>query len=209
MTSFKANFGSFQGGSGTGGTTDYEKLKNKPSINGVELVGDVSSEELGIKDGQDGKDGADGRDGFSPVITETATSTGYEITITDAEGMHLINLRHGQDGLKGDKGDTGDKGDKGDTGETGATGPQGPKGDTGDTGPAGATGPQGPKGDTGETGATGPTGPTGPQGETGPAGPQGPAGTNGTNGKDGTIVTVSGTTLVLTNAQTDGTQEAY
>lgn len=30
------------------GTTDYEKLKNKPSINGVELIGDKTTQELGI-----------------------------------------------------------------------------------------------------------------------------------------------------------------
>lgn len=33
---------------GTGGTTDYEKLNNKPSINDVELSGDKSFEDLGI-----------------------------------------------------------------------------------------------------------------------------------------------------------------
>lgn len=34
---------------GGGGTSDYEDLTNKPSINGVELVGDKTSEELGIE----------------------------------------------------------------------------------------------------------------------------------------------------------------
>lgn len=33
---------------GSGGTTDYEKLNNKPSINEVELSGDKSLEDLGI-----------------------------------------------------------------------------------------------------------------------------------------------------------------
>ena len=37
------------GGSGTGGTSDYNDLENKPKINGVELVGDVSLEDLGIE----------------------------------------------------------------------------------------------------------------------------------------------------------------
>lgn len=32
-----------------GGTDDYEELNNKPSINGVELVGDKSFEQLGEK----------------------------------------------------------------------------------------------------------------------------------------------------------------
>lgn len=30
------------------GTSDYNKLKNKPSINGVTLVGDISSEDLNL-----------------------------------------------------------------------------------------------------------------------------------------------------------------
>ncbi len=29
-------------GGGSGGTTNYERLSNKPSINGVELIGDVT-----------------------------------------------------------------------------------------------------------------------------------------------------------------------
>ena len=33
---------------GTGGTSDYEKLKNKPQINGNELIGNKTSEELGL-----------------------------------------------------------------------------------------------------------------------------------------------------------------
>lgn len=36
------------GGTGEAGTTNYEDLTNKPSINGVELVGNKSIEELGI-----------------------------------------------------------------------------------------------------------------------------------------------------------------
>lgn len=35
-------------GGGGGGTSDYAKLANKPSINGHTLVGDLSSEDLGI-----------------------------------------------------------------------------------------------------------------------------------------------------------------
>lgn len=36
------------GGGGGGGTTNYNGLTNKPKINGVELRGDKSSEELNI-----------------------------------------------------------------------------------------------------------------------------------------------------------------
>ncbi len=32
-----------------GGTSDYDQLKNKPTINGVELVGDIQLEDLGIQ----------------------------------------------------------------------------------------------------------------------------------------------------------------
>lgn len=33
---------------GNGGTTDYDRLNNKPSINGAELSGDKSFADLGI-----------------------------------------------------------------------------------------------------------------------------------------------------------------
>lgn len=39
-------------GGGGGGTTNYNQLTNKPRINGVELVGNKTTAELGIKDGQ-------------------------------------------------------------------------------------------------------------------------------------------------------------
>lgn len=40
-----------EGGGGGGGTNDYNKLINKPRINGDELIGDASTEDLGITDG--------------------------------------------------------------------------------------------------------------------------------------------------------------
>ena len=39
------------GGGGTGGTSNYPDLANKPQINGVELVGNKTSEDLGIEEG--------------------------------------------------------------------------------------------------------------------------------------------------------------
>lgn len=36
------------GGGGGGGTTDYNQLTNKPSVNGVELVGNRSSDDLDV-----------------------------------------------------------------------------------------------------------------------------------------------------------------
>lgn len=44
---FKMSF-TGTGGGGTGGTSDYEELENKPKINGVELIGDKTSAELDI-----------------------------------------------------------------------------------------------------------------------------------------------------------------
>ncbi len=61
---------------GGGGTSDYNRLDNKPQINGVELQGDVSLEGIGVGTyvsnyveehkselkGEPGKPGADGKD---------------------------------------------------------------------------------------------------------------------------------------------------
>ena len=224
MAAFKANFGAYQGGSGSGGTTNYNNLTNKPSINGITLQGDIDTEDLGLKackvsvtktgktatvtftdvDGDHVFQLYDGDDGISPVITEEEIEDGYRITITDSSGTNSFDLKNGK------------------TGPAGETGSQGPKGDSGEAGKSAyevavsegysgtvtewlesLVGPQGPKGETGDTGATG------QRGETGATGPQGPAGSDGSDGKDGCIVTVSGTSLIITNAQTDGTQEEY
>lgn len=50
-------------GGGGSGTTNYNNLQNKPSINNVELVGNITTDELGIQDGQDGLPGKDGTPG--------------------------------------------------------------------------------------------------------------------------------------------------
>lgn len=69
--------------------------------------GDTGANGTNGKDGKDGKDGTngtngvdgqDGEDGFSPIITETQTSTGYDISITDKNGTRTISLLNGQDG---------------------------------------------------------------------------------------------------------------
>lgn len=46
------------GGGGTAGTTDYEDLENKPSINGVELSGNKTTSDLGITAESIGADAA-------------------------------------------------------------------------------------------------------------------------------------------------------
>lgn len=133
-----------------GGTTNYNGLSNKPKINNVELIGNKTLEDLGIKQEYTANDikFADG-DTFQDKY-----NSGELKGETGATGPQGIQ------GETGPKGDTGATGPKGETGATGSTGPQGPKGDKGDKGDTGATGPQGPKGDTGASGTNGKDGKT-------------------------------------------------
>ena len=73
--------------SGSGGTTNYNRLRNKPKINGHELIGELTTEDLDIHDGEQGPKGDKGDTG-----------------------------EQGPKGDKGDTGEQGPKGDKGDTG---------------------------------------------------------------------------------------------
>lgn len=130
---------------------DYEKLRNLPSIEGVQLVKDISLNDLGI----------------SAVIEA-------DLAAAKASGMFKGDKgdkgETGEQGPKGDTGETGPQGPKGDTGEKGTKGDQGP------TGPTGPQGPTGPKGNTGETGPQGPKGDTGEKGEKGDTGEKGEKG---------------------------------
>ena len=114
----------------------------------------------------------------------------------------------GPTGATGLTGATGPVGPQGLTGAQGVAGPAGPVGATGATGPIGLTGPAGPSGPagaTGLTGATGPQGPIGPAGTTGtpgaagPAGPIGPAGPQGPAGADAQTLSITGSTLSISN----------
>lgn len=91
---------------GGGGTTNYNMLTHKPSINGVTLSGDKSLDDLGISG---------------------AIGTEVETYVEE----HKAELK-GEKGDKGDKGDSikGDKGDRGDKGDKGDS----TKGDKGDDG---------------------------------------------------------------------------
>ena len=121
-----------------GGTSNYNDLTNKPQINNVELVGNKTLEELGIKQ----------------------TYTADDIAFSDGE---TFQQKYDSGELKGEKGDTGEtgpqgiQGEKGEVGEQGPIGPQGeqgiqgPKGDTGEKGEPGEVGPQGPAGQNGYT----------------------------------------------------------
>ena len=79
-------------------TSDYNTLTNKPRINNVELIGNVTTEQLGLRNGEDG---------FSPIITEEETELGYNLTITDVEGSNTITLRNGTNGINGTNGQDG------------------------------------------------------------------------------------------------------
>jgi len=160
-----------------GGTSDYNNLENKPSVNGIELVGDVTIT------GEQGPVGPQGPIGPAGPVGPQGPQG-----IQGEQGEQGIQGIQGEEGPRGPKGDTGATGPAGPKGDTGATGPQGPKGDTGDEGPQGETGPAGPQGEMGPQGPRGPQGepgPTGPQGEAGPVGPIGPQGPQGDPGIQG------------------------
>lgn len=108
--------------------------------------------------------GDPGKDGVSPTITVRDTDGGHRITITDADGVKVLDVPDGGTGPKGETGPQGPKGDKGDTGPQGPAGPKGEKGDPGERGPQGEQGPQGERGEKGDTGAQGPVGPQGAPG---------------------------------------------
>ena len=126
---------------GTVGTTDYNKLKNRPSINGVELIGNKTSGELKIPAGEKGEKGDPGPEGPAGPKGDPGP--------TGPQGPE------GPVGLQGPKGDTGEQGPAGEQGPPGERGPEGPQGPKGDQGEQGK---QGPKGDQGEPGPQGPAG---------------------------------------------------
>lgn len=147
--------------------------------------------------------GDPGKDGVSPTITVRDTDGGHRITITDADGVKVLDVPDGGTGPKGETGPQGPAGPQGPQGEMGPQGPQGAQGKTGPAGPMGPqgevgpqgqpgiqgvqgrTGPQGPQGEKGETGEVGPQGPKGDPGETGPQGPKGDKGDTGETGPQG------------------------
>lgn len=199
------------GGGGTG-TKNYNELFNRPSVNGVLLEGDVTTEELGFNFVHEGsgntneiifEDGESLQDKYKDGgIGGPKGDTGSQGAI-GPQGPKGDQGEPGPQGIKGDKGDTGDigpvgpqgergergpKGDKGDQGNPGNIGPQGPKGDKGDQGiqgPQGEQGEKGPKGDKGDKGDIGPEGPKGDKGDPGPQGSDGAMGIQGEQGPQG------------------------
>ena len=73
-------------GGGSGGTTDYELLENKPQINGVELVGNKSLSELGIEiPAKDKK--------YELIETITLTEDVQQITRTSEPDGRVYNFK--------------------------------------------------------------------------------------------------------------------
>lgn len=103
-----------QTGGGEGGTTNYNKLSNKPQINGVTLSGNKSLSDLGI-------------DSAINAEVESYVETHKE----ELKGDKGDKGDRGEQGIQGIKGDTGSKGDKGNKGDKGDQGIQGPKGEDG------------------------------------------------------------------------------
>ena len=157
-------------GGGGSGTKNYNELFNKPSINGVLLEDNITTEELGFD--------------FVPEGDGNANNIIFE----DGESLQD---KYKDGGIGGPKGDTGPQGAMGPQGPEGPMGPQGPqgikgdKGDPGEQGPMGPMGLQGMKGDRGEPGPQGPIGDTGEQGPKGDKGDIGPAGPQGLQGDPG------------------------
>lgn len=160
-------------GGGGSGTKNYEELFKKPQINGKELIGNKTSEELGL--------------------VSSGTGNAQEIIFNDGE---TLQSKYEDGGIRGPQGPKGDKGDPGTQGERGLTGPQGPQGiagPKGEKGEQGLVGPEGPQGQRGPAGPQGPQGPigniglTGPKGEKGDTGPRGVQGEQGPKGETGSI----------------------
>lgn len=160
-------------GGGGSGTKNYEELFKKPQINGKELIGNKTSEELGL--------------------VSSGTGNAQEIIFNDGE---TLQSKYEDGGIRGPQGPKGDKGDPGTQGERGLTGPQGPQGiagPKGEKGEQGLVGPEGPQGQRGPAGPQGPQGPigniglTGPKGEKGDTGPRGIQGEQGPKGETGSV----------------------
>lgn len=77
-------------GGGTGGTTDYTALTNKPQINGVVLNGNKTAEELGLIQ-QNG-------DAPQSIDTDVEIENGKNLTLKDTAGTTQSALSANADG---------------------------------------------------------------------------------------------------------------
>lgn len=116
------NFGTEEGEQGGGGTSNYNELTNRPSINGNLLTGNKTSQQLGIVDLTQLQVAASAQE------LEAGQTAEASVSLVNKLMTFLFKIPKGQKGDKGDKGDTGA------TGATGATGPAGANGTTPDIG---------------------------------------------------------------------------
>ena len=75
----KGDLKKISGGGGSGGTSNYNDLSNKPSINGVTLSGNKSSSDLHISASVN----------FTDVTTEITTGDGIDITTIN--GLMIVS----------------------------------------------------------------------------------------------------------------------
>lgn len=73
-----------KGGGGEGGTTNYNELDNKPSINGVELIRNKSAEDLGLAS----------KDDLSAAVESTISDNLIPFPYYNASGTISGNLVH-------------------------------------------------------------------------------------------------------------------
>ena len=153
----KPVWGTVSGGSGGTGTSNYLELENKPSINDVSLVGNITLEELGIKNGKDGKDGVGIENIETSISSEDNGLNPIVITLTDGT-EYTVYTKNGSKGSQGtsvkvksvatsleDDGNNIVKFTDGSTltiknGSKGSNGEKGEKGDKGDKGDRGTDG---------------------------------------------------------------------
>lgn len=84
-----------------GGTTDYNELENKPSINGVELAGNVTIENLGIwqpknfstEEQNTGLKWIDGKDLYQKTYVFT-TSSGYQLVTLNVNNIETMFIKN-------------------------------------------------------------------------------------------------------------------
>lgn len=87
---------------------DVEQKRDSGAFNGKDGINGSDG-----KDGADGADGIDGDDGISPVVTVADVAGGHRVTITDAMGSHVFDVRDGERGPAGEQGPTGRQGPPG------------------------------------------------------------------------------------------------
>lgn len=108
-----------EGGGGGGGTSDYEDLDNLPSINGVTIEGDLTSDDLGLATEEQGAK-ADtavqqvtvgttitGEAGTNASVTNSGTSTAPVLDFTIPRGATGATGERGPQGFQGPQGNPG------------------------------------------------------------------------------------------------------